>query len=119
MSGMKKSPTQLQSMQWSVCSQTIRIIKPPSIRGKFITKLAITENNERDLELTPFIKHMRIQSMTAQTIGSQFPLVPIVNVKGLNNQATTDHSCIFSGTPRSFRMVPMNCPTSKSGKQMS
>jgi hypothetical protein len=106
-------------MYWKVKAQTIQIIKSPFIHSSFITKVAITENSERDLELTPFIKHMRIQSMTAQTIGSQFPLVPIVNVKGLNNQATIDHSRIFSGIPRSFRMVSMNCPTSKSAEQMS
>lgn len=55
--------------------------------------------------------------MTAQTIGSQFPLVPIVNVKGLNSQATTDHIRIFSGIPLSSRMVSMNNPTSKSAEQ--
>jgi len=61
---------------------------------------------------------MRIQSMAAQTIGSQFPLVPMVNVKGLNSQAITDHTRIFSGIPRSFRMVSMNNPTSKSAEQI-
>lgn len=56
--------------------------------------------------------------MTAQTIGSQFPLVPMVNVKGLNSQAITDHIRIFSGTPRSLRMVSINNPTSKSAEQI-
>ena len=56
--------------------------------------------------------------MAAQTIGSQFPLVPMVNVKGLNSQAITDHIRIFSGIPRSFRMVSMNNPTSKSAEQI-
>ena len=60
---------------------------------------------------------MRIQSITAQTIGSQFPLVPMVNVKGLNSQAITDHIRIFSGIPLSSRMVSMNNPTSKSAEQ--
>lgn len=55
--------------------------------------------------------------MIAQTIGSQFPLVPMVNVKGLNSQATTDHIRIFSGIPLSSRMVSMNNPTSKSAEQ--
>lgn len=55
--------------------------------------------------------------MTAQTIGSQFPLVPMVNVKGLNSQATTDHIRIFSGIPLSSRMVFMNNPTSKSAAE--
>jgi hypothetical protein len=55
--------------------------------------------------------------MTTQTIGSQFPLVPMVNVKGLNSQAITDHIRVFSGIPRSFRMVSMNNPTSKSAEQ--
>jgi hypothetical protein len=61
---------------------------------------------------------MRTQSTAAQTIGSQFPLVPMVNVKGLNSQDTTDQILVFSGTPRSLRMVSMNNPTSKSAQQL-
>lgn len=82
-------------------------------------KVAINwTSSKRDSELTPFIKQMRIQSMAAQTIGSQFPLVPMVNVKGLNSQAITDHNRLFLGIPRSFRMVSMNNPMSKSAEQI-
>jgi hypothetical protein len=88
--------------------------------SKFIN-VAVTEHTpefKRDSELTPFIKHMRTQSTAAQTMGSQFPLVPMVNVKGLNSQATTDQIRVFSGTPRNLRMVSMNNPTSKSAQQL-
>ena len=52
--------------------------------------------------------------MAAQMMGSQFPLVPMVKVKGLNSQATTHQIRVLAGTPRSSRMVSMNTPTSKS-----
>lgn len=54
--------------------------------------------------------------MVAQTRGSQFPLVPMVNVNGLKNQAATDQRRRFSGTPRSFKMTSTKKPTSKSSK---
>lgn len=56
--------------------------------------------------------------MMAQTMGSQFPLVPMVNVNGLKSQAATDQRRSLSGTPRNFRMVSINKPTSKSVKQV-
>lgn len=55
-----------------------------------------------------------IQRMSAQTIGSQFPRVPIVKVKGLKSQERTETMQRFSGTPRSFKMVRMKKPTTKS-----
>jgi hypothetical protein len=92
----------IESTYW-----TLSMVLSHSIYKNF-TKVAINWTNTKiDSELTPFIKHMRIQSMTTQTIGSQFPLVPMVNVKGLNSQAITDHIRVFSGIPRSFRMVSM------------
>lgn len=54
--------------------------------------------------------------MVAQTRGSQFPLVPMVNVNGLKSQAATDQRRRFSGTPRSFKMTSTKKPTSKSSK---
>ena len=55
--------------------------------------------------------------MAAQMMGSQFPLVPMVKVKGLNSQATTHQIRVLAGTPRSSRMASMNNPTSKSAPQ--
>lgn len=70
-------------------------------------------------ELTPFIMHKMIHKITAQTMGSQFPLVPMVKVNGLKSQAATDQSRRSSGTPRSFRIASTNKPTSKSENEMA
>ena len=74
------------------------------------------EKKERETELTPFIRQSIIQRTIAQTKGSQFPLVPIVNVNGLKSQAAMDQRRKFSGTPRSFKMASTKNPTSKSSK---
>lgn len=66
---------------------------------------------------TPFIMHKMIHKITAQTMGSQFPLVPMVKVNGLKSQAATDQSRRSSGTPRSFRIASTNKPTSKSAAE--
>ena len=57
---------------------------------------------------------MKTQRTKAQTIGSQFPRVPIVKVNGLKSQTITEIMLNFSGTPRSFSMILINKPTSKS-----
>jgi len=45
-----------------------------------------------------------IHNITAQTIGSQFPRVPMVKVNGLKSHAMTEMLHIFSGAFRSFRI---------------
>ena len=69
---------------------------------------------EREQKLTPFIRHKRILRTIAQTRGSQFPLVPMVNVNGLKSQTITEPMHKFSGTPRFFKIVRIKYPTSKS-----
>lgn len=63
---------------------------------------------------TPFMRHKRTQRTIAQTTGSQFPRVPIVKVNGLNSQNITELTQNFSGTPRSFKILLIKYPTSKS-----
>lgn len=66
---------------------------------------------------SPFMRHIKTQRIKAQTIGSQFPRVPIVKVNGLKSQAITEIIDKFSGTPRSFKMARINKPTSKSAAE--
>ena len=70
--------------------------------------------NEKKKKLTPFMRHKRTQRTIAQTTGSQFPRVPIVKVNGLNSQTITELTQSFSGTPRSFKILLIKYPTSKS-----
>lgn len=60
------------------------------------------------------MRHKRTQRTIAQTTGSQFPRVPIVKVNGLNSQTITELTQNFSGTPRSFKILLIKHPTSKS-----
>ncbi|GER26189.1 adenine nucleotide alpha hydrolases-likesuperfamily protein, partial [Striga asiatica] len=52
------------------------------------------------IETVPFIKHIKIQRIMEQTIGSQLPRVPMVK--------------IFSGTPRNFKILWIRNPTRRS-----
>lgn len=63
------------------------------------------------------MREIIIHKTIAQTIGSQFPRVPMVKVNGLKNQAATAYKHKLSGTFRSFKMEYIKKPTSKSAKQ--
>lgn len=55
-----------------------------------------------------------IHKIIAQTMGSQFPRVPMVKVNGLKSHTIKAQAHRFSGTLRSFKIMWMNMPTSKS-----
>lgn len=64
--------------------------------------------------IIPFIRQIMVHKIMAQTMGSQFPRVPMVKINGLKSHTITEYMHRSSGTFRSFKMVWINKPTSKS-----
>ena len=100
---LKKSVNQLNLA--GLCYKAIRTLSYTKLLAIII---------EKRKKLTPFMRHNRTQRTMAQTRGSQFPRVPIVNVNGLNSQIITKLTEKFSGTPRSFKTLRIKYPTNKS-----
>lgn len=68
----------------------------------------------KESKLTPLMRHITIHRTMAHTMGSQFPRVPMVKVNGLKSHVIREGIHKLSGTPRSFKIVWINEPTSKS-----
>lgn len=110
----------LESWKSSIDTELYKVLLPCPQKQSENTKMKTSAKNyqnkafDRVEKFIPLIRQITIHNMVAQTIGSQLPLVPIVNVNGLKSHTITQQVQVLSGTFRRFKMVRINKPTSKS-----
>lgn len=70
--------------------QSFKQYSKEETNANLVVKLRIRKKECRGEMVIPFIRQIIIHRIIAQTIGSQFPRVPIVKVKGLKSHTDTE-----------------------------